>query len=50
MQMATREFNWTDFGMGAAGALLMLAIVSAVYFWSRSSLEAETTSKDDFLR
>jgi len=31
LAMATREFNWMDFGMGAAGACLALVVLSALY-------------------
>ncbi len=46
----TREFNWLDFGMGAAGASVMLVILSSLYLLSRQFLATETTSNDDITR
>lgn len=46
----TREFNWLDFGMGAAGASLMLAILSSLYLVSLQFVETEISSKDDIKR
>jgi hypothetical protein len=46
----TREFNWLDFGMGAAGALLTTVILSSFYLVSRQLMDTETSSKDDIKR
>lgn len=48
LAMATREFNWLDFGMGSAGAFLMLVILSSLYFVSLPLLQTETNIKDNF--
>jgi uncharacterized membrane protein len=50
LAMATREFNWMDFGMGAAGALLMLVILSSLHFLSLPFLETKINIKDDLQR
>jgi hypothetical protein len=43
----TREFNWLDFGMGAAGAFLMIVILSSLYLVSRQLVDTEISNKDD---
>lgn len=43
----TREFNWLDFGMGAAGACVMLIIMASLYGLYRPFVDTEIHTKDD---